>query len=57
MKLVVYLEPVKPGAPAVFQYGLRARYPLEATAPKSDAYLYYNKAVTAEAGPIAVQVQ
>ena len=57
LRLVVYLEPVKPGAPAVFQYGLRARYPLEATAPKSEAYLYYNKAITAEAGPVALEVK
>ncbi|MBT9560609.1 MAG: hypothetical protein IV100_31585 [Myxococcales bacterium] len=57
MRLVVYLEPVTPEKPVSFQYGLRARYPLEATAPASETYLYYNKAVSAEAAPVALEVQ
>ena len=43
--------------PVSFQYGLRARYPLEATAPAYETYLHYNKDVSAEAAPVALEVQ
>ncbi len=56
-KLIVYLEPVAPGSPVVFGYALHARYPLEATAPESETYLYYNKAVRAGTKPVALVVQ
>lgn len=56
LELVVYLEPIRPEAPVVFQYALRATEPLEATAPESEAYLYYNKSVRAEAEPVRLVV-
>lgn len=51
LRLVVYLENLRPGAPAVFSYALRATEPLEASAPESEAYLYYNREVRAEVAP------
>jgi hypothetical protein len=56
LRLVVYLEPIKPGSPVVFEYALRATEPLEATAPESEAYLYYNRSVRAESGPVRLVV-
>jgi len=57
MELVVYLEPVVAGTPTVFQYGLRAKYPLAATAPESETYLYYDKSVRAGTTPVGIVVQ
>ncbi|MFO0744945.1 MAG: MG2 domain-containing protein [Myxococcota bacterium] len=57
LRLVVYLEPIAPNAPATFGYALRARYPLEATAPESETYLYYDKSVRAGSGPVGLVVE
>lgn len=57
LRLVVYLEPIKPSAPVVFEYALRAKEPLEATAPESEAYAYYNRAVRAETRPVRLIVR
>lgn len=56
LRLVVYLEPIRPEAPVTFHYALRATAPLEATAPESQAYLYYNRSVHAESGPVRLTV-
>jgi uncharacterized protein YfaS (alpha-2-macroglobulin family) len=56
LRLVVYLEPIRPENPVVFQYQLRATEPLEATAPESEAYLYYNRSVRAETAPVRLVV-
>jgi uncharacterized protein YfaS (alpha-2-macroglobulin family) len=56
LMLVVYLEPVEPGAPARFSYRLRALWPVQATAPESTTYLYYDQATRATAPAVAVRV-
>jgi hypothetical protein len=55
-QLIVYVAKLDPGPPLVFDYGLRARYPLRARAPASAAWLYYQPEVRAEARPIALIV-
>ena len=56
MRLLVYIDEVNPDQPVIFSYDLTAQYPLEASAPKSEAYFYYNKEDKSEAGPIGVTV-
>ena len=56
LRLVVYLEPIRPEAPVTFGYALRATEPLEATAPESEAYLYYNREVRAGVAPVHLVV-
>ncbi len=57
MQLLVYIDNVSPEAPLVFGYDLTAQYPLEASAPKSETYFYYNKTLRSEAGPVTVFVE
>jgi hypothetical protein len=57
LNLLVYINSVIPGEPLVFGYNLIAQYPLEAAAPKSEAYFYYNKEEKAEAPPVGVIVK
>jgi hypothetical protein len=57
LNLLVYINSVIPGEPLVFGYNLVAQYPLEAAAPKSEAYFYYNKEEKAEAPPVGVIVK
>lgn len=57
LNLLVYINSVSPGEPLEFGYDLVAQYPLEASAPKSEAYFYYNKEEKAETGPVGVVVQ
>jgi len=56
LRLVVYLEPIRPEAPVTFGYVLRATAPLEATAPESEAYLYYNREVRTGSAPVHLVV-
>ena len=56
-QLLVYIQQVTPDKPVTFGYSLKAKYPLEATAPKSEAYFYYNKSDKTEVGPVVVKVQ
>jgi uncharacterized protein YfaS (alpha-2-macroglobulin family) len=56
MQLLIYINEVTPETPVTLGYDLKAKYPLEATAPKSEVYFYYNKEVKAETGPIVVNV-
>ncbi|MCC6621928.1 MAG: hypothetical protein IT385_11770 [Deltaproteobacteria bacterium] len=57
LRLIVYLEPVVAGTPTIFGYDLRAKYPLEATAPESETYLYYDKSVRTGTTPVGLVVQ
>lgn len=57
LNLLVYINSVTPGKPLQFSYGLVAQYPLEASAPKSLAYFYYNKEEKVEFGPVVVVVE
>ncbi len=56
LKLVVYLEPITPEAPVTFTYHLRALYPLEATAPESTTWFYYDQATQAKAPAVMLSV-
>ncbi|MDX9719277.1 MAG: MG2 domain-containing protein [Myxococcota bacterium] len=56
-QIIVYLYGLDAGASLSFSYQLQARMPLEAQTPPSQAYLYYDPAVSAEAEPIAVTVE
>ena len=56
LNLLVYINSVMPDKPLTFGYDLVAQYPLEASAPKSEAYFYYNKEEKAESGPVGVIV-
>ncbi len=55
-QLLVYVTSVKAETPVVFTYDLIAQYPLNASAPKSQTYFYYNTTEKAEAGPVGLKV-
>ena len=57
MQLLVYIDAVTPESSVSFGYDLVAQYPLEAAAPKSETYFYYNKASRSESGPVSLLVQ
>jgi hypothetical protein len=40
-QVIVYLEELRPGATVTIRYHLRAKFPVRAQAPASEAYLYY----------------
>ncbi|MGC4122902.1 MAG: hypothetical protein QM765_51710 [Myxococcales bacterium] len=56
-ELLLYVDQLKTRVPVEYVYKLRARFPVKAKAPASQAYLYYQPEVKAEAGPIAVTVK
>ena len=54
--LTFYVDRLQTGKPLVLGYGLKAKYPVRATAPASSAYLYYEPAVRAQSKPLTVTV-
>ncbi len=54
-QLTVYLRSVTQDRPVEFQYRLRARYPVRAQTPPSQAYPYYEPDVRADAPPVELQ--
>lgn len=56
-QLLVYLSRLKPGVPVVLTWRLRARMPLRAQAPASEARLYYTPEIRGHAPPVALQVK
>jgi len=50
-QILVYLSNLSAGNPLQFSYHLRARFPLQAQAPTSNAYDYYNPEVNGESLP------
>jgi len=56
-QLVVYLEEVEAEKAVTVEYGLRARFPLEAETGEAGVYEYYNPEVKAGAPPVRVKVR
>src|SRR5205085_3235043 len=48
-QILVYVRHLQGGQPLHFSYRLRARFPLKAQTPASQAYDYYNPAVAGQA--------
>jgi uncharacterized protein YfaS (alpha-2-macroglobulin family) len=55
-QIIVYLEGLKAGQPLDFRYRIRARYPIRAQTPPTQAYDYYNPGVSAVSAPAAIEV-
>ena len=55
-QLSIYLDELAYGEPLSFSYHMRAKYPIEATAPESTVWAYYNPEQRASTGPVQVQV-
>ncbi len=54
---LIYLQGLEAGKPFTFSYRLRARFPLTAKAPASQAYDYYNPGSRGEQPPTTLVVQ
>jgi hypothetical protein len=50
-QILVYVTNLSAGNPLQFTYNLRAKFPLAAQAPASNAYDYYNPEVAGEQAP------
>ena len=55
-QLLVYVQNLSAGEPLVFQYQLRARFPLLVSVPATTAYDYYNPQTRGELAPLVVTV-
>jgi CD109 antigen len=55
-QIIVYLEGLKAGQPLDFRYRIRARYPIRAQTPPTQAYDYYNPSVSAVSAPATIEV-
>jgi len=55
-QVLVYLQNLQHGEPLRFEYQLRARFPVKAQAPASQAYDYYNPDIRAEEQPVVLEV-
>ncbi|MBI2899116.1 MAG: hypothetical protein HYY17_02960 [Planctomycetes bacterium] len=55
-QITLYFGTVEPGQVVTFAYGLRAKYPLKAKTPKSEAYEYYAPDRRAVAEPVELEV-
>ncbi|HKZ69612.1 MAG TPA: hypothetical protein VJ020_06015, partial [Anaerolineales bacterium] len=55
-QILVYVENLNGGQPLNFSYRLRAKFPLVAQTPASNAYDYYNPDVSGEAAPLLISV-
>lgn len=56
-QILVYVTNLQAGQPLEFSYRLRARFPLSAQTPASNAYDYYNPQVSGEATPQRLVVE
>ncbi len=56
-QLLLYFTVIRPDAPKVFSYGIVARDPIRAQAPRSRVYSYYNPEVGSETEPVDIEVQ
>jgi len=55
-QIILYLEDLTHGEPFQISYRLRARYPIVAQTPPSQAYDYYNPGLSAVVEPVEVRV-
>ncbi|MBU0551648.1 hypothetical protein KKF91_02630 [Myxococcota bacterium] len=55
-QLLLYFTAIPVGEPITFSYHIIARNPIEAQAPRSHVYSYYNPDVGAESEPVDVEV-
>jgi len=55
-QILVYVSNLSAGNPLSFSFRLRARYPLTAQTPASNAYDYYNPEVSGESAPLLLVV-
>jgi hypothetical protein len=55
-QLIVYLERLQPGQTLSLRYRLRAKLPVRAQAPASEAYLYYTPEERAATRPVLLNV-
>ena len=55
--IIIYLENISAGKPLVFNYRLRAKYPLKVQVPPSRVYEYYNPENVTETKPFEMLVE
>lgn len=55
-QITLYFGTLQPADRVAFQYALRAKYPLKAKTPKSEAYEYYAPDRRAESRPVEIEV-
>jgi hypothetical protein len=55
-QVLVYVSNLSAGNPLSFSFRLRAKYPLVAQTPASNAYDYYNPDVSGESAPLLLVV-
>ena len=56
-QILVYVSNLSAGNPLAFSYRLRAKYPLVAQTPASNAYDYYNPDIRGESQPHVLVVK
>ena len=56
-QILIYISNLEAEKPLAFSYQLRAKFPLEAQTPASNAYDYYNPDVNGEAAPLLLVVR
>ena len=55
-QILVYVSNLSAGNPLTFSFRLRAKYPLTAQTPASNAYDYYNPDISGESTPLLLVV-
>jgi uncharacterized protein YfaS (alpha-2-macroglobulin family) len=55
-QILVYVSNLSAGNPLAFSFRMKAKYPLRAQAPASNAYDYYNPEVSGESAPLLLVV-
>jgi hypothetical protein len=56
-QVILYFSEIHSGRPVVFDYRLKAKFPVRAKTPVSTAYQYYEPEVRAEAVPVQLTIQ
>ena len=56
-QLLLYIPPLAQGTPQIFEYHLRARFPMRAATPPSRVYDYYNPSLRANLPPVDLEVR
>ncbi|MBN1675674.1 MAG: hypothetical protein JXR37_31820 [Kiritimatiellae bacterium] len=56
-QVILYFRQIRGGEPVTFAYRLKAKYPIRAKTPVSQAYQYYEPEVRAQAQPVVLTVE
>ncbi|MCP4157495.1 MAG: hypothetical protein GY757_57830, partial [bacterium] len=55
-QVILYIDEIVSGKPLIFDYSLRAKYPVKVQAPSTKVYQYYEPEVRDETGPVGLTV-